>query len=50
MPADPHPLVRGVRFSCANLFGKHFDAFRTEALAPLLIAIIEHRRAVENLD
>jgi 2-dehydro-3-deoxyglucarate aldolase len=41
---------RGVGFSRANLFGKHFDAYREEAQAPLLVAMIEHIRAVENLD
>lgn len=41
---------RGVGFSRANLFGKHFDAYREEAQAPLLVAMIEHVRAVENLE
>jgi 2-dehydro-3-deoxyglucarate aldolase len=41
---------RGVGFSRANLFGKHFDVYREEAQAPLLVAMIEHIRAVENLD
>jgi 2-dehydro-3-deoxyglucarate aldolase len=41
---------RGVGFSRANLFGKHFDAYREEAQAPLLVAMIEHRRAVDELD
>jgi 2-dehydro-3-deoxyglucarate aldolase len=41
---------RGVGFSRANLFGKHFDAYREEAQAPLLVAMIEHIRAVENLE
>ncbi len=40
---------RGVGFSRANLFGKNFDVYRTEAQAPLLVAMIEHIRAVENL-
>ncbi|MEO1122882.1 MAG: aldolase/citrate lyase family protein [Cyanobacteria bacterium J06635_15] len=40
---------RGVGFSRANLFGKHFTAYAEEAQAPLLIAQIEHIRAVENL-
>jgi 2-dehydro-3-deoxyglucarate aldolase len=39
-----------VGFSRANLFGKHFDAYRDEAQAPLLVAMIEHARAIENLD
>ena len=41
--------TRGVGFSRANLFGKHFDAYRHEAQAPLLVAMIEHIRAVESL-
>jgi 2-dehydro-3-deoxyglucarate aldolase len=41
---------RGVGFSRANLFGKHFDRYTEEAQAPLLVAMIEHRRAVANLD
>jgi 2-dehydro-3-deoxyglucarate aldolase len=40
---------RGVGFSRANLFGKNFDAYAREAQAPLLVAMIEHHRAVENL-
>jgi len=40
---------RGVGFSRANLFGKHFDAYREEAQAPLLVAMIERQRALENL-
>lgn len=46
----PPAGTRGVGFSRANLFGKHFDAYQTETQAPLLIAMIEHRRAIENLD
>lgn len=41
---------RGVAFSRANLFGKHFDTYRIEAQAPFLVAMIEHVNAVENLD
>lgn len=41
---------RGVGFSRANLFGKHFDAYRIEAQAPLMVAMIEHVNAVENLE
>ena len=33
---------RGVGFSRANLFGKRFDAYREEAQAPLLVAMIEN--------
>lgn len=42
--------TRGVGFSRANLFGKHFDSYREEAQAPLLVAMIEHARALENLE
>jgi 2-dehydro-3-deoxyglucarate aldolase len=46
----PPAGTRGVGFSRANLFGKHFDVYREEAQAPLLVAMIEHIRAVENLE
>lgn len=46
----PPAGTRGVGFSRANLFGKHFDAYREEAQAPLLVAMIEHHRAVAELD
>lgn len=41
---------RGVAFSRANLFGKHFDAYTEEAQQPLLVAMIEHIQAVDDLD
>jgi 2-dehydro-3-deoxyglucarate aldolase len=41
---------RGVGFSRANLFGKHFDTYTAEAQAPLLVAMIEQIRGVEKLD
>ncbi|MDB9938773.1 aldolase/citrate lyase family protein [Candidatus Thioglobus sp.] len=41
---------RGVGFSRANLFGRHFEDYREEAQAPLLVAMIEHYRAVEDLE
>jgi 2-dehydro-3-deoxyglucarate aldolase len=41
---------RGVGFSRANLFGKHFDRYQEEAQAPLLVAMVENIRAVENLE
>lgn len=41
---------RGVGFSRANLFGKHFDEYQEEAQRPLLIAMIEHIRAIDNLE
>ena len=40
---------RGVAFSTANLFGKYFDNYNVEAQQPLLVAMIEHVNAVENL-
>lgn len=46
----PPAGTRGVGFSRGNLFGKHFDSYALEAQAPLLVAMIEHYRAVENLD
>jgi len=41
---------RGVGFSRANLFGKHFDEYKEEAQLPLLVAQIEHINAVNNLE
>lgn len=41
---------RGVGFSRANLFGKNFDSYCVEAQNPLLVAMIEHVRAMENLE
>lgn len=41
---------RGVAFSRANLFGAHFDDYTLEAQAPLVVAMIEHIRAVDDLD
>lgn len=46
----PPAGTRGVGFSRANLFGKHFEVYREEAQAPLLVAMIEHHRAVANLE
>jgi 2-dehydro-3-deoxyglucarate aldolase len=46
----PPAGTRGVGFSRANLFGKHFEPYCAEAQAPLLVAMIEHHRAVENLE
>ena len=41
---------RGVGFSRANLFGKHFDEYRQEAQSPLLVSQIENISAVNNLE
>jgi len=46
----PPAGTRGVGFSRANLFGKHFQSYREEAQAPLLVAMIEHSRALDCLD
>jgi 2-dehydro-3-deoxyglucarate aldolase len=46
----PPAGTRGVGFSRANMFGKNFDAYTEEAQAPLLVAMIEHVRAVDNLE
>lgn len=46
----PPAGTRGVGFSRANLFGADFDTYADEAQAPLLIAMIEHVRAVEKLE
>ena len=46
----PSSGTRGVGFSRANLFGKYFDQYVEEAQAPLLVAMIEHVRAVDNLE
>lgn len=45
----PPAGVRGVGFSRANLFGKYFEAYTEEAQAPLLVAMVEHIRAVDKL-
>ena len=46
----PPAGTRGVGFSRANLFGEYFDAYADEAQAPLLVAMIEHIRAVDSLE
>ena len=46
----PPAGTRGVGFSRANLFGKHFETYREDAQAPLLVAMIEHTRAVDNIE
>jgi 2-dehydro-3-deoxyglucarate aldolase len=46
----PPAGTRGVGFSRANLFGKNFEVYREEAQAPLLVAMIEHSRAADNLE
>jgi 2-dehydro-3-deoxyglucarate aldolase len=46
----PPKGIRGVGYSRANLYGKHFDSYKYEAQAPLIIAQIEHINAVDNLE
>ena len=46
----PPAGARGVGFSRANLFGKNFEAYAEEAQAPLLVAMIEHYHAIDQLD
>lgn len=41
---------RGVGFSRANLFGKNFEEYSREAQSPLLVAMIENVRALNNLE
>ena len=45
----PPAGTRGVAFARANLFGKDFDSYIEEAQSPLLIAMIENTRALENI-
>lgn len=45
----PPAGLRGVGFSRANLFGKHFESYRDEAQSSLLVAMIEHISAVDSL-
>ena len=46
----PPKGCRGVGFSRANLFGKKFDNYHDEAQEPLIIAMIETKKAIDNLD
>ncbi len=46
----PPAGTRGVGYSRSNLFGKRFKQYRTEAQAPLLVALIEQAEALESLD
>ena len=41
---------RGVGFSRANLFGDNFRSYTDEAQAPLLVAMLEDVRALDELD
>lgn len=48
--AWPPAGKRGVGYSRANLFGQDFEAYREEAQCPLVVAMIEHIEAVEQLE
>ncbi|MDB2531622.1 aldolase/citrate lyase family protein, partial [Alphaproteobacteria bacterium] len=46
----PPAGVRGVGFSRANLYGKNFESYKKEAQQPLIVAMIESSKAVDNID
>ena len=46
----PPTGIRGVGYSRANLYGKHFDEYKAEAQNPFIVAQVEHIQAVENLE
>jgi len=46
----PPSGTRGVGFSRANTFGKYFESYSDEAQNPLIVAMIEHINAVDDLD
>lgn len=46
----PPAGTRGVGFSRANLFGKNFIEYNSEAQSPLLVAMIENINALNRLD
>jgi 2-dehydro-3-deoxyglucarate aldolase len=41
---------RGIAFSRANMYGKNFDEYKKESQAPLLIAMIETYKGLENIN
>ena len=45
----PPAGTRGVGFSRANLFGKHFETYNEEAQAPLVVAMIENVKEIFEL-
>lgn len=45
----PPSGTRGVAFSRANLFGKHFKEYSKEAQSPLIVAMIESIAGLENI-
>jgi len=46
----PPAGTRGVGFSRANLFGSRFEQYAEEAQQPLLVAMIEHVKAIDQLE
>ena len=46
----PPSGLRGVGFSRANLFGRRFESYSEEAQCPFIVAMIESRLGVENLN
>ena len=46
----PPEGIRGVGFSRANLFGRNFNEYVKEAHNPLIIAMIENIKALDELD
>ena len=45
----PPTGTRGVGFSRANRFGETFESYKEEAQNPIIVAMIEHVKAVDNL-
>ena len=46
----PPKGTRGVGYSRANLFGKHFNDYKHESQSPFIVAQIEHIKAIDNLE
>ena len=45
----PPAGVRGVGFCRANLYGKRFDDYSEEAKSPLVVAMIETKKGIQNI-
>lgn len=46
----PPSGCRGVGFSRSNMFGKNFSNYALEAQSPLLIAMVETKKGIDNID
>ena len=46
----PPSVKRGVAFNRANLFGGRFKDYQEESQSPLLVAMIETTKGIENID